>query len=56
MFEPKDYTVIKIEGVYATLQDDITGDTLFIAMDLLPERTDVGKHLHFENLEYTIMN
>lgn len=52
--EPRDYTVIKIEGEYATLKDDNTGDELFIAMALLPAGVDVGTKLHYEMLEYTI--
>lgn len=53
--EPKDYTVIKIEGEYATLRDDKTEEELFIAMALLPDGTDVGTKLHYEMLEYTII-
>ena len=52
--EPKDYTVARIEGEYAYLKDDATGDELFIALYLLPEGTDVGTHLHYEMFEYTI--
>ena len=53
--EPRDYTVIKIEGEYATLRDDKSGDELFIAMALLPLSTDVGTRLHYEMLEYTVI-
>ncbi|MBR2353732.1 MAG: hypothetical protein IKA76_04425 [Clostridia bacterium] len=53
--EPRDYTVIKIEGEYATLRDTATGDELFIAMALLPLGTDVGSRLHYEMLEYTLL-
>ena len=53
--EPRNYTVIKIAGEYATLRDDETGDELFIAMALLPEGTDMGTRLHYEMLEYTII-
>lgn len=53
--EPKDYTVIKIEGEYATLKDIETSDELFIAMALLPLGTDVGSLLHYEMLEYTLV-
>lgn len=53
--EPKDYTVVKIEGEYAYLKDDVTGDELFIALYLLPEGTDLGTKLHYEAFEYTIM-
>lgn len=56
MFEPKDYTVIDIQGEYAILSDDSTKETVFIAMALLPPGTDVGKHLRFEDLEYSLMN
>ena len=51
---PKDYTVIKIEGEYATLIDE-NGDELFIALALLPEGTDIDTKLHFENFEYTVV-
>ena len=53
--EPKDYTVIKIEGEYAYLKDIETGDEIFIALALLPEGSDVGSRLHYEMLEYTII-
>ncbi len=53
--EPKDYTVIKIEGEYATLRDRVSGEDLFIAMALLPLGTDVGSLLRFEMLEYTLI-
>lgn len=55
--EPKDYTVIKIEGEYAYLRDDASPDTepLFIALALLPAGTDEGVRLHCELFEYTII-
>ena len=52
--EPKDYTVIKIEGEYAILREE-NGTELFIAMALLPQDTDINTKLHFENFEYTII-
>lgn len=55
--EPKDYTVIKIEGEYAYLRAD--GDTedkdIFIALALLPAGTDIGTRLHYEMLSYSII-
>ena len=55
--EPKDYTVIKIEGEYAYLRED--GETedkaIFIAMALLPPGVDVGTRLHYEMLSYTVI-
>lgn len=51
---PRDYTVIKIEGEYATLKDE-QGNEIFIALALLPEETDINVRLHFENFEYTVV-
>jgi len=55
--EPKDYTVIKIEGEYAYLRADGDGaeNDLFIAMALLPSGIDIGTRLHCEMLSYTII-
>lgn len=55
--EPKDYTVIKIEGEYAYLREtdaDGTND-IFIALALLPEGTDIGTRLHYEMFAYTVI-
>lgn len=52
--ETKHYTVIRIEGEYATLSDRETGAELFIAMALLPQETDIGVKLLWENLEYSV--
>ena len=55
--EPKDYTVVKIEGEYAYLRAD--GDTaendLFIALALLPPATDEGSRLHYEMFTYSVI-
>ena len=55
--EPKDYIVVKIEGEYAYLREIGKGEQsdLFIALYLLPEGTDIGTKLHYEFLEYTII-
>ena len=53
--EPKNYTVVRIEGEYAILKDLASSDELFIAMALLPLGIDVGTRLHYEMLEYTIV-
>ena len=55
--EPKDYTVIRIEGEYAYLRadDDPAGEPLFIAMALLPAEVDVGTRLHYEMFSYTVI-
>ncbi len=55
--EPRDYTVVKIEGEYAYLREEgkTAEDDIFIALALLPNGIDVGKRLHYEMLEYTII-
>ena len=55
--EPKDYTVVRIEGEYAYLRADQAPaeDPLFIAMALLPAEVDVGTRLHYEMFSYTII-
>ena len=56
--EPKDYTLIRIEGEYAYLRE--IGETnpekdIFIALALLPAGVDVGDRLHYELFTYTLM-
>ena len=53
--EPKDYVIARIEGEYATLREEQTGEELFLAMALLPRGVDVGTRLHYEMLEYTVI-
>ena len=55
--EPKDYTVVKIEGEYAYLRDEhsAASEDLFIAMALLPPEVDVGTRLHYEMFCYTVI-
>ena len=53
--EPKDYTVSKIEGEYAYLKDEESGNEVFIALALLPPGCDIGTRLHYEMFEYTIV-
>ena len=57
LMEPRDYTLVKIEGEYAYLRDDNNKneEDLFIAMALLPPGVDVGTRLHYEMLSYTII-
>ena len=52
--EEKDYTVCQIEGDYATLSEDGTGESLFIAMALLPPGTDLGSKLHYANFSFEL--
>lgn len=53
--EPKDYTVVNIEGEYAYLRADGSDTDLFIAMALLPPNIDIGTRLHYEMLSYTVI-
>lgn len=55
--EPKDYIVLKIDGDYAILKrtDKECGDDLFIARALLPLDIYEGTKIHYECMEYTIM-
>lgn len=53
--EPKDYIITEISGEYAILTEKISGETLFIALALLPPGSDIGTKLRYEMLEYTIV-
>ncbi len=53
--EERIYKVSKIEGEYATLVDEKTGDDLFIALALLPDGTDLGSRLLWKDFAYTII-
>lgn len=53
--EPKDYTLVKIEGEYAYLRPDDGGEDVFIALALLPVGADIGTRLHCEMFEYTVI-
>lgn len=53
--EPKDFTLVRIEGEYAYLKDIETDNEIFIALALLPQGADVGSKIHREMFEYTIL-
>ena len=48
------YTVIKIDGEYATLKNT-EGEELFIAMALLPLGVDIGTVLLYEFPDFQII-
>ena len=48
------YTVIKIDGEYATLQNE-DGEELFIAMALLPLGVDIGTKLSYDFPEFSVI-
>lgn len=54
---PYEYIVEKIDGDYAVLRrtDIQTADTVLVARALLPEETDEGTRLLWENLEYSVI-
>ena len=49
------YTVIKIEGEYATLKNE-DGEELFIAMALLPLGIDIGTVLLYEFPDFKMID
>ena len=54
--EPRTYRVTKIDGDYAHLLNVDTGeDLLLMARALLPDETDEGTMLHWENFIYTVI-
>lgn len=53
--EPRIYRVDRIDGDYAHLSDTATGDDILVAMALLPEETDEGIMLRYENFEYSVI-
>lgn len=52
--EPKTYRVTKIDGDYAHLLNIKTGEDILVARALLPEETDEGVMLLWENFEYSV--
>ncbi len=48
------YTLIKIDGEYATLKND-NGEELFIAMALLPAGVDIGTRLCYKFPDFTVV-
>ena len=52
--EPTYYTVLTINGDYATLVSD-QGVEDVVAMALLPPETDVGLRMLCENFSYTVV-
>ena len=54
---PRDYVIVRIEGEYAYLREigKTEEDDIFIALALLPNGADIGTKLHYEMLEYTVI-
>ena len=55
MMETQFYRVTRIEGEYAYITNEESGEEIFIAMFLLPEGTDIGTRLKYEMLQYEII-
>ena len=47
------FTVSRIEGEYAYLMSEESGEEMFIALALLPSGADIGMHLRYENFEFS---
>lgn len=50
-----EYIVKKIDGDYAHLEDIKTGDEILVAMALLPEETDEGLRLLYNDFQYSVI-
>lgn len=53
--QAKTYIISKIDGEYATLRDENSGEDLFIAMALLPLGVDVGTRLSYDFPDFEII-
>lgn len=53
--EKKIYTVKRIAGEYAYLACEGESEELFIALALLPDGTDEGTVLEYENFEFSVI-
>jgi hypothetical protein len=53
--ETQFYKVTKIEGEYAYIANEESGEEIFIALFLLPEGVDIGTRLKYEMLSYEII-
>ena len=53
--EAVEYLVAKIDGDYAHLKNIKTGDDILVAMALLPDETDEGIKLYWQNFTYNVM-
>ena len=53
--ENKIYKVTRIEGEYAYITDEESGEELFIAMALLPLGVDVGSRLEYCFPEFSVL-
>jgi hypothetical protein len=49
------YVLSSIEGEYAYLTDEETGEKLFIALMLLPMGVDIGSRLKYEDMSFEIV-
>lgn len=52
----REYTVSKIDGDYAHLQDKETDEDFLVAMALLPEDIDEGKRVIYKDFTYTVID
>ena len=55
MAESKVYTVSKIEGDYATLREEESGEELLVAMALLPIGADLSDRVEYLAGEFALL-
>ena len=53
--EAKHYVITRVEGEYAYLRDEESGEEVFVALALLPLGADVGSRLLYETFTYTLL-
>lgn len=53
--EPKTYKVTKIDGDYAHLLNVENNEEMLIARAFIPEESDEGTVLYWENFVYTVV-
>ncbi len=52
--ETRYYTVARIDGEYAILREEDSGEELFIAMALLPLGVDIGARLRYDFPDFAV--
>ena len=56
LMEEKKYKISRIEGEYAYLRDEESGEELFIAMALLPLGADIGSIILYKDFTFEMLS
>ena len=51
----KTFVVSRIEGEYAYIRDEVSGEELFVAISLLPLGVDEGDRLEYDTISFKII-